>query len=223
MPKPTFFNLPEVKRTAFVDAAIDEFAAHDYETASISQIVARLGIAKGSLYQYFEDKRDLYLYLIEMAAHARITFAQNATPPDPGASFYADTQWLLELGVHFAYAHPLLNQLLFRAMADRLPFRAEVIQRMQDSAHAYIRQLLVQGIAAGEVNPSIDIEMAAYLLNLILNDFSTFLMRRLQMDPERLAAGDYAQLDPDAVRTVLTQAWQLVWFGLAARDSDADH
>ena len=59
MPKITFFNLPDEKRQLILDIAIDEFAENDFANVSISRIVARAGIAKGSFYQYFEDKDDL--------------------------------------------------------------------------------------------------------------------------------------------------------------------
>ena len=58
MPKQTFFNLPEDKRENLINIAIEEFAENDYQTASISRIVANAGIAKGSFYQYFENKED---------------------------------------------------------------------------------------------------------------------------------------------------------------------
>lgn len=47
--KSTFTNLQAAKRQAIIDIAIEEFAAHPYATASVSHIVARAGIAKGSL------------------------------------------------------------------------------------------------------------------------------------------------------------------------------
>ena len=61
MPKETFLNLPEEKRNRILDAAIQEFAANPYDVASISNIVRKVGIAKGSFYQYFEDKKDLVI------------------------------------------------------------------------------------------------------------------------------------------------------------------
>ena len=64
MPKQTFFNLPDDKRQRILDVVIDEFADNDYANVSISRIVARAGIAKGSFYQYFEDKEDLSGYLV---------------------------------------------------------------------------------------------------------------------------------------------------------------
>lgn len=67
MPKQTFFNLPIEKQERIIDCAADEFAEHGYRTASVSRIVAAAGIAKGSFYQYFEDKEDLYGYVVERA------------------------------------------------------------------------------------------------------------------------------------------------------------
>ena len=51
MPRDTFLNLPDAKRKAITEAAVDEFAAYPYEQASINRIVANSGIAKGSFYQ----------------------------------------------------------------------------------------------------------------------------------------------------------------------------
>jgi len=67
MPSPTFKKISKHKRDQFLQVSLREFATHDYERASISEIVRVLGIAKGSVYQYFENKWDLYQYLVEDA------------------------------------------------------------------------------------------------------------------------------------------------------------
>jgi len=66
LPKQTFFNLPAEKRKLLTDLTLEEFAAHTYHAASLSRIVERAGIAKGSMYQYFEGKLDLYLYALKL-------------------------------------------------------------------------------------------------------------------------------------------------------------
>lgn len=64
MPKLTFFNLPENKRKVLIDAAENEFARVPLYEASIANIVKSAGISRGSFYQYFENKDDLYFYLL---------------------------------------------------------------------------------------------------------------------------------------------------------------
>ncbi len=66
MPKQTFFNLPSEKRETIMNAAIEEFAEYGLENASTNRIVKNSGIAKGSFYQYFEDKQDVFMHMLAM-------------------------------------------------------------------------------------------------------------------------------------------------------------
>ena len=61
----TFRRLPEEKRSRFLDAAWAEFTRVPMEAVSINQIVQKAGVPRGSFYQYFGDKEDLFLYLME--------------------------------------------------------------------------------------------------------------------------------------------------------------
>lgn len=65
MSSETFLRLPEEKRNRFLDAAWEEFTRVRFAEASINQIVRRAGIPRGSFYQYFVDKEDLFSYLLE--------------------------------------------------------------------------------------------------------------------------------------------------------------
>lgn len=65
MPKQTFFNLPNEKRETLIRAAKTEFSRVPLYEASIANIVKEAEIPRGSFYQYFEDKDDLYFYLLD--------------------------------------------------------------------------------------------------------------------------------------------------------------
>jgi AcrR family transcriptional regulator len=67
MPLITFINLEPSRQKEILDVAFEEFALYPYETASLSRIVKNLSVAKGSFYRYFENKLDLYKYLVELA------------------------------------------------------------------------------------------------------------------------------------------------------------
>lgn len=64
MPTDTFFRLPEEKRSRLMEAAWDEFTSVRFSDASINQIIRAAGIPRGSFYQYFTDKDDLFSYLV---------------------------------------------------------------------------------------------------------------------------------------------------------------
>lgn len=64
MPKDLFFEINEEKKNRILEAAIKEFSNKKYAEASINQIIKESDISRGSFYQYFEDKDDLYFYII---------------------------------------------------------------------------------------------------------------------------------------------------------------
>ena len=72
MPQATFFNLPNDKKNLIISAAIDQFSSANYDKASINQICKKSNIAKGSFYQYFTDKMDLYAYIMTLAIEEKI-------------------------------------------------------------------------------------------------------------------------------------------------------
>jgi AcrR family transcriptional regulator len=55
------------RRQAILDAALVVFAAHGFEAARLDEVAARAGVAKGTLYLYFEDKQALFESLVKSA------------------------------------------------------------------------------------------------------------------------------------------------------------
>ncbi len=79
MPKETFYNLPESKQTAVFKAAVQEFSTQKYSDASINQIVKSAGIPRGSFYQYFNDKADVFVFILEkISAQIKAVEQKNA-------------------------------------------------------------------------------------------------------------------------------------------------
>lgn len=181
MPKQTFFNLPEEKRNLILDLAIEEFAENDYPQASISKIVERAGIAKGSFYQYFDDKRDLFLFLLELAAQEKMALLRGAQPPDPQMGLFDYLKWLLTGNVQFQFSRPRLAQVGYRAVYGEVPFRSQVIDQLKTAAGGYYRELVALGKAQGDIDPDIDDDMAAFVLSAVFNEFGNYLMRRMEV------------------------------------------
>ena len=74
MPTNTFFRLPGEKRQRLMEAAWEEFSRRSFAEVSINRIVLAARIPRGSFYQYFEDKEDLFHHLV---GEARDHFRQE--------------------------------------------------------------------------------------------------------------------------------------------------
>ena len=86
MPTQTFFRLPEEKRERLMEAAWEEFMSVPFADASINRIVRAAQIPRGSFYQYFEGKEDLFFYLLgslREEAFGLMTDALAKTSGDP--------------------------------------------------------------------------------------------------------------------------------------------
>lgn len=58
-----FLSLNPEKQERILNAALKEFAQKGYENASTNEIVKAAGISKGLLFHYFNNKKELYLFL----------------------------------------------------------------------------------------------------------------------------------------------------------------
>lgn len=64
MPKQTFFHLPKDKQENLIQAAKKEFSRAPIHEASIANIIKDAKIPRGSFYQYFENKEDVFYYVL---------------------------------------------------------------------------------------------------------------------------------------------------------------
>jgi AcrR family transcriptional regulator len=77
------------RRQHILDAARNVFAKRGYHHTTIDDIVAEAGVARGTFYLYFEDKRAVFSDLIDRF-NAQITMAIQRIDMAPGAANVAD-------------------------------------------------------------------------------------------------------------------------------------
>jgi AcrR family transcriptional regulator len=163
MPTSTFFALPAARRGRLVRAAIAEFADKAYAEASLSRIARQSRIPKGSFYQYFADKLDLYRWLLTEEVPSRKRELLGAAAPS--GDFWADLETAVERGMAFLVEHPLLARLT-AAAAD--PSAIPEVRGLHRAVCAAgldeLRALLARGAAAGAFRPDVDLELAARLV-----------------------------------------------------------
>ncbi len=63
-----FNSLKPEKKERIISAALKEFTRNGYNKASTNQIIKEAGISKGSLFVYFKNKKELYLFLLNHVA-----------------------------------------------------------------------------------------------------------------------------------------------------------
>ncbi len=217
MPRETFHNLPADKRARFVDAALDEFCARPFDQASVTTIVARLGIAKGSVYQYFEDKVDLFAWLVEEAGRRKLAVIGAVVPP-PG--FFPRLRAMYRAGLAFWQHEPRWAQVAMRLLEPSAEPRVDAVRRERLAmGRAWMRGQLAAAVASGELRADVDPEVTAPLVLAVVQDgLLNALLARAGVDlgdphaAERLAAVPVEDLE-----AITDAAVGLLERGLGAR------
>ncbi len=215
MPNPTFFNLPEDKREKILECAIDEFAEHDYDSSSISKIVARSGIAKGSLYQYFTDKRELYHYLLELAARKKAEMLKTAKPPDSEMNLFETLRYLFQEMSNFELQYPKLAKIGYRAIHGKSPLPDDLVERGVQSSYQYFRTLIEEGKQKGQIRPEVDSEVASFIFTTAIAELGKLIKPRTLNYPNGEDQGNIFPVRADEVAQVYNQIISILQNGLA--------
>jgi AcrR family transcriptional regulator len=127
MPTQTFYNLPTEKQERILQAAIKEFGQRNVQEANLANIVSAANISRGSLYQYFLNKEDMYVYIFDTLRARRAEYVKPAFSlykKEPFLKFFEafylrDSEFLLrnpshiELGKQlYSHAHGVSRSLI---------------------------------------------------------------------------------------------------------------
>ena len=176
MPKQTFLNLPEEKRTNIVNAAIEEFAEYGLENASTNRIVANSAISKGSFYQYFEDKQDVFMYLLTVLEQEKMEYFNGKHPPSTNMDTFGYFRWMIKTGMEFNTSHPLLTQAISRVLFGEGMYYGNTFADVRERTAQGLNAMIKQAIKNGEVDPSVDVDLAVMIMETWSNTISNYIM-----------------------------------------------
>jgi TetR/AcrR family transcriptional regulator, cholesterol catabolism regulator len=161
--------LNEARWAEIVAAAAEVFHEKGYGAATLQEIASRVGLLKGSLYYYIESKEDLLFAVIE-AEYTRglSTLVEDeataaADPPTRLAEFIR--RWMR---VSLATL-PQRSSVLVHETRHLGPERLGGIMEQRKRIHAFVRDLLLEGIETGDFDASVHPGVAANTLFEIMD------------------------------------------------------
>jgi len=138
-PKQTFLNLAEEKRAMIEAALVEEFATKGYRKASLNVVAKELNIAKGSLYQYFDNKESIFLYVFDQ--FTRLIKKSVGKPEEQAAGhldFWQAVRSVIYAGIGFIQRYPSYFQLYLQVLHEEdIPQREELITRVRLFSEEY--------------------------------------------------------------------------------------
>jgi AcrR family transcriptional regulator len=175
MPKETFYNLDGAKQRRIFQAAVQEFSRRSFNEASINQIIKQAGISRGSFYQYFQDKEDIYLYMLTEIGKEKTAAIEQVRQQRPaGDDFFAALLQMTEAAVDWARAMPQYNQIGMRMILDD----SEFIIKLRQLSPAAVNQFITlierdqkRGLIKSDVKPELVIDVIMVLMQHCLKEY----------------------------------------------------
>ena len=210
MPKSTFLKLKIEKRTLIENVALKAFALQDYEAVSISRLMQDLALPKGSFYQYFEDKRDLYFHVLEHFQQKKEeTLAQKMAKMPVNNSFWGYWAETLYQEWQYHWANPIewgfwLNAQRERNSTEIGNLQALILQRIAQPFVAHLRQESRQG----RVRQDVPIELQAYFLAQTQQNLTHYLLHKYPISlPEVIRGNETLPALPATELQMSIQQW----------------
>ena len=169
MPTVTWARVDPARRAAVVEAAEAEFGAHGFSQGSLNVIARRAGVAKGSLFQYFADKRDLYAFIADIGSQrVRAYMEVRIRELDPSRPFFEFLTDLLDDWVAYYADHPR-ERALHAAATLEVDTDARISVRSVIHRHylEVLRPLVRDAQARGDLRADSDTDALLSLLLLI--------------------------------------------------------
>ncbi len=155
------------RRDAILDAAHVVFARKGYAAAGIADLAGELGIGHGTVYRYFDNKRDVASAVLDRAL-TRIAEVIAAELPGATATLdeYRAQVWRIGRRLYELFAaDPALGRLIFFDLVtvdDEMRERhREALDRFADYTAAYLRN----GIDRGFLRADLDVGVTARVVN----------------------------------------------------------
>ncbi len=167
-----FLNLPEEKQERILTVASEAFGQKGYAGASINAIVNRLGIAKGSLFQYFGTKDGLFRFVFSHALHKVKDYLRDVRDTTTSSDLSTRLTETFLAGARFIRKYPLIYKLYLQLLTDdSIPFRNDMLLSLRQYSLEYIRSLLEDARDRGELGSHVDMDKAAFMLDAVMDRF----------------------------------------------------
>lgn len=160
------------RRREILAAAEKVFDACGYAATTMDAVAGEAGIAKGSIYNYFRSKRELFAAVFSeaMAVHEAHVGKIISGPMSASQKIEAVLEsWLDRLNYHMKIGRLVLESWATASRQEQQGMLSDSLRQGYTRWHQLMVGIIGDGIAAGEFNPSIFPQVAASMFLAVLN------------------------------------------------------
>ncbi len=195
MPTKTFKRLDDEKKERILRSSISEFHTHGFEKAKIENIAQKAEVATGSMYQYFEDKKELFHYCATWSLEYFFKEVNLQTPMSEMDIFdycLSNSRQRIDL----LKKDPLL--LLFMQDLTSSKFgslTAESMKEIMQLDNEYMLNMVINGKKKGTIREDVDDDLLVMFINGAVSKVDEYIFEEGLKDNFEYANEQYTKVE----------------------------
>jgi AcrR family transcriptional regulator len=161
--------LNEARWSEILDAAEQMFCEVGYEATTIEEIASRVGLLKGSLYYYIQNKADVFYHISARS----LTRHLRALQDDPGVCegetiprlLHFIDQYMYQLDTSYKGIPILARDVTFLDADQKASLTA-----IRQQIHLMLKEILAQGVREGSFDSTLDTSVATNSILSLMNN-----------------------------------------------------
>jgi|GEM_PF-673004 len=175
MPKSTFFHLQDEKQERIIQGAMGAFSEKTYRKVTIDRIVELANIPKGSFYQYFENKDDLFMYIFSELGDEKKEAFEAVFDQMESVSFQDFIGILLMEANQFENRDSVMIGLKNRFLKEcPQKVKNDIMKSVIPKSYQLFGDIIETYKARGELNKDLPVKETAYILTSVITQLEFY-------------------------------------------------
>jgi len=154
------------RKNQILDCARKLFSERGYYQTQISDIQAEAGVARGTIYQYFQNKEDLFQTLLEKlySDWKNMLSIQPENMREEFSTGFKVFKYKIKQSLDFFIENPDYCNIFLRVGLGLGGNFDRILDRFQGQILVLVTDYLVKGIKMGRIRPDIDIDLTGNMI-----------------------------------------------------------
>jgi AcrR family transcriptional regulator len=145
-----------------LSAAVAVFVEKGYESTAVSEIAARIGVVEGTIYKYFDSKRELLLRVLEHWYEQM--FGDYAKDLAGLSGAHQRVRFLIWRHLRTVKEQPQLCKLMFREFRSEVDYHGSELHAMNRRYTQFLVDAIQEGVQNGEFRNDLPLTLVRDLI-----------------------------------------------------------
>ena len=215
MPKKTFENLSEEKKQTIIDAALIEFSMNEYKIASISKIVKKANISKGSIYQYFDNKMEFYHYIIKLVTDKKLAYIKSEAG-ELQQDFFEFYKQILYASIKFDINFPKYSRCLYNAGSElNCKDSGYIVDKIITASSEFIKPFVLEAQRKAVIRSDIELDLIIFMIMQLSSDIDIYINHKYKFSYQNIIAqGINLPINENEIKSIIDNMISFIKTGL---------